>query len=68
MFLHSQDLWQILDIQRGPWCKIVVISTLINSINAIWFAMKQKRFNNTNIQFFFLERKHTFNGDPLLLE
>jgi len=44
-----QDIWQILDVQRSPQCKIVVLSAVINSINAIWFARNQKRFNNTNI-------------------
>jgi len=44
-----QEVLQILNFQRSPQCKILVLSVVINSVNAIWYARNQKRFNYSNI-------------------
>jgi len=43
------EMYDLIYKQASPQCKIVTLSAVINTVNAIWFARNQKRFNNKTI-------------------
>jgi len=50
-FQTKEDIWSLCEKGWNPQCqcKLVITSSIINIINAIWFARNQIRFNNKKI-------------------
>lgn len=40
------EMYDLMNKQASPQCKIVTLSAVISSVNTIWFARNQIRFNN----------------------
>jgi len=54
-FQTKEDVWDLCYKSWNPQCKIVIIATLINIFNGVWYARNQLRFQNKK-----------FLGEPLL--
>jgi hypothetical protein len=45
-FQNKEDVWNLCNNSWNPQCKIVLIATLINIFNGVWYARNQLRFQN----------------------
>jgi ribonuclease HI len=45
-FQTPEDMWTVANNSWNPQCKVVIIATMINIINSIWYARNQLRFND----------------------
>lgn len=48
-FQTKEDVWDLCNNSWNPQCKIVLVATLINIFNGVWYARNQLRFQNTKI-------------------